>query len=123
MFLSRIPKRFISIFVSIAVSILFLIVDPFQVSAAANKVIAIAALIVALWVTEAIPMAVTALLPLVLFPLLNINTIEATAAAYSNPVIFLFLGGFMIGLAIEKWGLHKYSTTKYYKIKKKLNQL
>ncbi len=107
MFLSRIPKRFISIFVSIAVSILFLIVDPFQVSAAANKVIAIAALIVALWVTEAIPMAVTALLPLVLFPLLNINTIEATAAAYSNPVIFLFLGGFMIGLAIEKWGLHK----------------
>jgi sodium-dependent dicarboxylate transporter 2/3/5 len=43
----------------------------------------------------------------VLFPLLGIGTIEATAASYSNPVIFLFMGGFMLGLAIEKWNLHR----------------
>lgn len=105
--LLNIPKRYISIFCSILLAILFLLVNPFGVSASAGKVISIAVLIVALWVTEAIPMAVTALLPLVLFPLFGINTIEATASAYSNPVIYLFLGGFMIGLAIEKWGLHK----------------
>ena len=103
----NIPKRYISIYCSIFLAILFLLVNPFGVSAIAGKVISIAVLIVALWVTEAIPMAVTALLPLVLFPLFGINTIEATASAYSNPVIYLFLGGFMIGLAIEKWGLHK----------------
>src|SRR5688572_11727324 len=59
------------------------------------------------WVTEALPMAVTALLPLILFPLLKINSLSETAAPYANPVIFLFMGGFMLGLAIEKWNLHR----------------
>ena len=52
-------------------------------------------------------MPVVALLPLILFPLLKINTIKATAASYGNEVIFLFMGGFMLGLAIEKWNLHR----------------
>lgn len=52
-------------------------------------------------------MPVVALLPLVLFPLLKINTIKSTAASYGNEVIFLFMGGFMLGLAIEKWNLHR----------------
>lgn len=52
-------------------------------------------------------MPVVALLPLILFPLFKISTIEATASAYANPVIFLFMGGFMLGLAIEKWNLHR----------------
>lgn len=52
-------------------------------------------------------MPVVALLPLVLFPLLGINNIKATAASYGNEVIFLFMGGFMLGLAIEKWNLHR----------------
>src|SRR5688500_5108688 len=59
------------------------------------------------WVTEAVPMPVVALLPLILFPLFQINTIKATAASYGNDVIFLFMGGFMLGLAIEKWNLHR----------------
>ena len=59
------------------------------------------------WITEALPMPVVALLPLILFPLLNISSLEQTAAPYANPVIFLFLGGFMLGLAIEKWDLHR----------------
>ncbi|MFN2437844.1 MAG: SLC13 family permease, partial [Chitinophagaceae bacterium] len=60
-----------------------------------------------LWVTEALPMPVVALLPLVLFPLLNIAPLDSTASSYANPVIFLFMGGFMLGLAIEKWNLHR----------------
>jgi sodium-dependent dicarboxylate transporter 2/3/5 len=59
------------------------------------------------WVTEALPMPVVALLPLVLFPLLGIGEIKSVAANYADPVIFLFMGGFMLGLAMEKWNLHR----------------
>ncbi|WP_269585372.1 SLC13 family permease [Roseibium sp. Sym1] len=64
-------------------------------------------LMAVLWVTETIPLAVTALLPLALFPLAGIATIADLSSSYANPVIFLFLGGFMIAKAIEKWGLHR----------------
>ncbi len=59
------------------------------------------------WVTSALPVGVTALLPIVLFPMLNIMDLKSTTANYANPVIYLFLGGFILGLAIEKWNLHK----------------
>ena len=59
------------------------------------------------WVTEAIPIPATALLPLVLFPLLGILSIDAAAAPYANPVIYLFLGGFLIAAAMQRWDLHK----------------
>lgn len=70
-------------------------------------VLAVAGLMIAWWVTEALPMPVVALMPLILFPLLKINTLKATSASYGNEIIFLFMGGFMLGLAIEKWNLHK----------------
>ena len=57
------------------------------------------------WVTEALPIPATALLPLVLFPVLGINEIDATARPYAHPLIFLFMGGFMIALAMERWDL------------------
>lgn len=59
------------------------------------------------WVTEAIAIEATALLPLILFPLLGVTTFSETGAAYGHKFIFLFLGGFMIAITIEKWGLHK----------------
>ena len=59
------------------------------------------------WMTEATPVAVTALLPLVLFPLLSVSPMAEAAAPYAHPMIYLFLGGFMIARAIEKWNLHK----------------
>ncbi len=59
------------------------------------------------WATEAVPVAVTALLPLVLFPLLGISDIRATAAPFANPIIYLFLGGFLVALAIQRWDLHR----------------
>ncbi len=99
--------KFVSLFAGIAVSLLLYFVNPFNVSPQAAKVLAIGGLMITWWVTEALPMPVVALLPLILFPLLNVSKLEETAAPYANPVIFLFLGGFMLGLAIEKWNLHR----------------
>jgi solute carrier family 13 (sodium-dependent dicarboxylate transporter), member 2/3/5 len=59
------------------------------------------------WMTEAIPVPVTALLPIVLFPLFGIAGIKETTASYAHPIIYLFLGGFLLALAIEKWNLHR----------------
>ncbi len=59
------------------------------------------------WITEAIPIPATALLPLPLFPLLEIGTITQAASPFANPLIFLFMGGFMIAIAMQRWKLHR----------------
>ena len=59
------------------------------------------------WVTEAVPVAVTALLPLVLFPLLGVDPIHSVAKPYAHPVVFLFMGGFILAFSVERWNLHK----------------
>ncbi|MBW3595696.1 MAG: SLC13 family permease [Planctomycetes bacterium] len=59
------------------------------------------------WMTEALPLAATALLPIVVFPLAGVLPIGEAAAQYANPYIFLFLGGFLIALAMERWNLHR----------------
>ncbi|MFV1885216.1 MAG: SLC13 family permease [Balneola sp.] len=59
------------------------------------------------WITEVVPIAVTALLPIILIPMTGIMPLRDTTINYANPVIYLFFGGFVLGLAIEKWGLHK----------------
>ncbi|MGL6269089.1 MAG: SLC13 family permease [Chitinophagaceae bacterium] len=82
-------------------------VNPLDLDEKASRVVAVAALMITWWISEAMPMPAVALIPLVLFPLLGIATISETAAPYANEVIFLFMGGFLIGLAIEKWNLHK----------------
>ena len=59
------------------------------------------------WITEAVPIYITALLPLVIFPLLNIIPLDETSALYADKIVFLFLGGFILAKAIEKSSLHK----------------
>ncbi len=100
-------RQLISILLGVVLFCVFAFLNPFQLSPQATKVAAIAVLMITWWVAEAMPMPIVALLPLVLFPLLGIAKIDEAAAPYANPIIFLFLGGFMIGLAIEKWNLHK----------------
>jgi sodium-dependent dicarboxylate transporter 2/3/5 len=68
---------------------------------------AVALWMVIWWITEAIPIPATSLIPLAAFPLLGIRSSPATAANYANENIFLFMGGFIIALGMEKWGLHK----------------
>ena len=69
---------------------------------------AIAAILMAIWwCTEAVHVSVTAIVPLAIFPLLGIGDIKTVAAPYANPIIYLFMGGFVIALAVEKWDLHK----------------
>lgn len=72
-----------------------------------TKMAAVAVLMAVLWITEAIPLAATSLIPLILFPLFSIMSGEQIAGAYINSVIFLFLGGFLIAIAMENWGLHR----------------
>jgi sodium-dependent dicarboxylate transporter 2/3/5 len=105
--MTKLQLKFLSLFAGIAISLLLYFLNPFNVSPVASKVLAVGALMITWWVTEALPMPVVALLPLILFPLLSISKLDETAAPYANPVIFLFLGGFMLGLAIEKWNLHR----------------
>lgn len=76
-------------------------------SAAEWRLVATLAWVILWWVTEAIPIFITATLPLVLFPTLSISTESDVASAYGNPVIGLFLGGLLLGAAIEESGLHR----------------
>jgi sodium-dependent dicarboxylate transporter 2/3/5 len=100
-------KHQVFIVISILLSFVLFAVNPLQLDVKAAKVLAIAFLVIFLWITEAIPMAASALLPLILFPLLNIMPVKEVAKSYGDPIIFLFMGGFFLGLAIEKWNLHK----------------
>jgi len=91
--------------------VLFLIilffVKPDGMSSEALAMLAVTVWIATWWITEAIPIAATALLPLVLLPTLGVLPISETAASYSHPMVLLYMGGFMIAMAIEKWNLHK----------------
>ena len=87
--------------------ILLLLPSPEGLNSTAWTVAAIAVLMAIWWATEAIPVEVTALLPLALFPLLGITSFEEAAVPYANKNIYLFLGGFILALGIESSGLHK----------------
>ena len=85
--------------------LLFLDLDPDNV--AVTRTAAVAILMAVWWITEAIPIPATALLPVALFPVFGVMTGKAVAATYFNNIIFLFIGGFLMALAMQKWNLHR----------------
>ncbi|HZF79819.1 MAG TPA: DASS family sodium-coupled anion symporter [Rubrivivax sp.] len=78
-----------------------------ELSRDARVVAAVASLMAIWWMTEAIPLSVTSLLPIILFPLLTARTVAESTAPYANPIVFLFLGGFLIAIAMQKVNLHR----------------
>ncbi|MHC4976796.1 MAG: SLC13 family permease, partial [Planctomycetota bacterium] len=75
---------------------------------AEGRVVASVGVVMALWwMTEAVPLAATSLLPVVLFPALGVMAAKEAAAPYAHPLLFLFGGGFLLALAMERWGLHR----------------
>ena len=86
---------------------LVLLIDFVPGKPVVTRMAAIALLMSVWWITEAIPLAATAILPMILYPLMGILEGKATAPIYFNSTIFLFIGGFMIALTMEKWDLHK----------------
>jgi sodium-dependent dicarboxylate transporter 2/3/5 len=90
--------------------ILFIILSQLEsetLSPSAVSVLAVAAWMVIWWISEATPMAVAALLPIILFPALGIFSLSEATTPYSSPIIFLFMGGFFLALGLEEHGLHR----------------
>ncbi|WP_419212829.1 SLC13 family permease [Maribacter sp. X9] len=80
---------------------------PEGLSKEANAVLASTVWIAIWWITEAVPIAITALLPIVLFPLSGGLDLSSTSASFGHKYVFLYMGGFIIAIAIEKWNLHR----------------
>lgn len=91
----------------IAFLLVSLLVPSGFISPTANKVLGVAAWMIIWWITESAPIPITALLPLILFPFLGVMKMSEASAPYANPIIFLFMGGFMIALGLEKHRLHE----------------
>lgn len=90
--------------------ILFLIVSYLPIAGLSDQgqsVLACTVWVAFWWITEAVELPVASILPMLIFPLSGALTIEQTTSSYGNPYIYLFMGGFILGLSIEKWNLHK----------------
>jgi sodium-dependent dicarboxylate transporter 2/3/5 len=96
------------LFLGIVLFVLLMVIPSFGgLSTPAKNMTAVALLMATWWITEAIPIAVTALLPIILFPLLGILGAKDVSMRYADQNIFLFMGGFFIAMAMQRWDLHK----------------
>ncbi len=102
-------KKSIGLIVGIAafLALLLIPIDPTLLPPLARYAAAVTVLMAVFWITQPIPMEATALIPIVAFPLLGILTPAEACAPYADKVIFLFLGGFIIAMSMQRWGLHK----------------
>jgi sodium-dependent dicarboxylate transporter 2/3/5 len=106
--LARKPYQLAGLVLGLAAFVLISVLPaPEGMSEEAWKVTAVAALMALWWITEALPVSVTALLPMFLFPLMGVAGIKQAALHYANPVVFLIFGGFVIAVAMQKWHLHR----------------
>jgi solute carrier family 13 (sodium-dependent dicarboxylate transporter), member 2/3/5 len=91
----------------LAVTVFYLLEDSVGLSYEARRLAAATTLMAVWWVTEAIPLAATALIPIVSFPINGILPIEDVVARYADKLIFLFMGGLLLGAGLERWGAHR----------------
>ena len=104
----KISKKKIGlVFGPVLFALVMLFFNPENLNPDAKSILASTIWIAIWWITECVPISVTALLPIVLFPLTGGLDIKSTTASYGHNLVFLFVGGFIIALAIEKWNLHK----------------
>lgn len=105
---ARRPSQLVALVLGVVLFAIMIATPPAAgMDLAAWRVAAVAVLMAVWWIGEALPVAATGLVPLVLFPLLQVLPIKAAAAHYANPIIFLLFGGFVIAIAMEKWNLHR----------------
>jgi solute carrier family 13 (sodium-dependent dicarboxylate transporter), member 2/3/5 len=103
-----VQRKYISFFLGVLAFLgILLFTDLEPGKPAVTATMAVAALMAIWWVTETIPLAVTALIPLVLFPALGVLDGKAVSEVYMNHIIFVYVGGFMMALAMERWNLHR----------------
>ena len=101
-------RKQIGLFSGFAVLCVFLILPaPASLTPASFRLLGIVALMAIWWMTEAIPIPATALIPLVIFPFAGITSGKETALAYMDRNIFLFMGGFFVAMAMQRWNLHR----------------
>ena len=87
--------KIISIFLGIGLFAFFYLVNPLALEPQASDVMAVAVMMLTWWLSEALPMPLVALLPIIMFPVLKVMKIDQAASSYGSPVVFLFLGGFV----------------------------
>ncbi|WP_019815481.1 SLC13 family permease [Saccharomonospora saliphila] len=104
---SGVRRQWIGLAVGPVLAVVTYLVLPPSLPPEGRTTAAVAVLMAVWWVTEALPLPATALLPLVLFPFFGVSDIEDAAAPYADDIIFLFMGGFMIALAMQRWNLHR----------------
>jgi len=98
--------------IAIIIGVIFFMLALFGFTVQHATLIGLVAFLVTLWTNEAMPLGAVSILPILLFPIFGILDTNAVTANYSKSIIFLFLGGFMLAIAIEKIGLHKYFSSK-----------
>ncbi len=104
---SKETRRYLLILSAFVLLVFFLSVPLAPSNPQASKLAAVAITMAFLWISNVIPLGVTALLPVFLFPILGIASAKTIAPVYMNSVIFLFIGGFSLAIAMEKWNLHR----------------
>lgn len=99
--------KFFIISIVVLFTIIFHIYPILTDNLRANSVLLVAISMAVLWISEAIPFGATSLIPIILFPLLDVMSSNDVAMEYMNDIILLFIGGFLISIAMEQWNLHK----------------
>jgi len=100
-------RRWIALAMGPALGLVVYVLLPAGLAHDARLTAGVAVLMAVWWMTEAIPIPATALLPLVVFPVLGKQAVDDVGASYGNNIIFLFMGGFLLALAMQRWNLHR----------------